>query len=253
MKKIIYSVLIVQILFFTACSKDIAEDRVTIDFEDFLIKWDLLDIHKNACTSITDAIKLPEKWSKEDCDNFANLPAETFYSMSTCGLLETLLDYPFNRLQGPWCSTCSDSNLPGVTMFNDKLRRDKVVTELFGRDDCFSVLASEYLRIIEDERESGAQIKYFETLLSSDMCMLALNKNEKVKLMAMALKRGMGETEFLMNSSYIMIAIMKAFNYPPFMKKVNANLKEYTFGYSNLNDYDILKYAKIFLNEQNLK
>ena len=244
MNKLMYLVLIMQMLFFTACSKN-----NSLDFETYLEKWDLV-IYQNVCTSITDAIKLPENWNKEDLDNFANLPAETFYSMSTCGLLETLLDHPTNRMNGPWCMTCSDSNLPGVTMFNDKLRTDKVAIEFFGRNDCFSVLASKYLLIIGDKRELDAQIQYFEMLLSSDMCMLAMNKNEKVKLMAMALERGKGKTEFLRSSAYIMIATMKAFNYPPFMNEVNANLIESTSGYSNLNDYNILKYAKDFLNEQ---
>ena len=231
MKKLIYSVLIVQILFFTACSnndsQDVAEASVTIDFETFLEEWDLVTFYQNICTSITDAFKFPEPWTKEETENFANLPAEIFYSMSTCGLLETLLDHPFNRVFGPWCATCSNSSLPGVTMFSDKVRRDKVAIELFGRDDCFSVLASKYLIIIGDERGTDSQIQYFEMLMASDMCMLAMNKNEKIKLMAMALERGMGKTEFLENSSYIMIAIMKSFNYPPFMNKVNPHCSFY--------------------------
>ena len=249
MKKSVCFVLIIQLMF-TACMNNSSD--ASGSFDAFLEKWDELSSYPNVCTSVADAFIFPENWTREDLDNFANLPDAIFCSMSTCGLLKTLLEHPTNRMTGPWCFYCNSNDLPGVTMFNNKLRSDKVVVELFERDDCFSVLASKYLTIIKEKKEIDFQIRYFEMLLASDMCMTALNEKEKIMLMAMAMALGKKgyDTDFLSSTPYIMIAIMRACNYTPFINEVSSNLVECTWGYCNINEYDILKYAERFLNEK---
>jgi hypothetical protein len=237
---------------FTACFNDSLNESNTFDV--FLEKWDGLIPYQNVCTSATDAFKFPENWTREDLDNFENLAAENFYSMSTCGLLETLLDHPTNRMLGPWCTTCSNSNLPGVTLFNNKLREDKIVTELFERNDRFSVLASKYLTIIKDKKEHSGQIAYFEMLLASDMCMTSLNESEKTMFMAMALEKVKDKSEniHIDETYHIIVAIMKSSNYEPFLNEFGTEWTESLIGYTicYVSQNEILKYAKQFLNEQ---
>jgi hypothetical protein len=242
-------------LLFAACSDNLLNNELSSfndagSYEAFLEKWDVLNSYKNACTSVTDAFLFPENWTEEDLTAFDNLPEERFRLMSTCGLLKTLLEHPTNRMTGTWCVYCSDSKLQGVTNFNNSLQINRAAMELFERDDCFPVLASNYLTLIKEKREINSQIRYFEMLLASDMCMSALSKAEKVLLMAMALEKKGSDKEFLTSAPYIMTSIMRTCNYAPFMKDVSPNLVEYTLGYSNINDYDIIRYAKQFLNEQ---
>ena len=262
MKKSVYFILIAQMTL-AACLKDSSDS-----FDAFLEEWDLLNISQNNyCKTVSDAYEYPEMWTLEEAEKFQMLPAETFSSMSTCGLLETLLIHP-NNIFGPWCIFCSGIfNTPGVTSFNMKHRASKVAVELFNRDDCFSVMSSKYLNIIKiNKKQKLKEIDYFEMLLASDMFMEALNEKEKVQLMAMALERkfdknlpeGQNPSEdelvyFLSVTPHIMIAIMKAFDYAPFMSEVGVSLKESLWGYHNLNDHDIIEYAKNFLNEHKHK
>jgi len=245
MKKTIYFVLIMQ-LTLTACQKTPIN---THSFEAFLEEWAMLTPYQDVCTSATDAIKLPENWTEDDLENFV-ISDETVRLMSTCGLLITLLEHPTNRMTGPWCTHCSSLELPGITMFNDRLRADRIAIELFTRNDCFAVLASKYLHILKEDRESNFQIQYFEMLLASDLSMVALSKKERILLMAMALERQINKDELFPGTPYIMIAIMKFSDYAPFMKEVSPFLIEGTLGYRNLNDYDIVKYVKLFLNDK---
>jgi len=241
MKKSVYLILIL-LLVHTDCSNNL------MDNDDVFLQTFLEKLDHYQCDA-TDAILYPEFWTSEEREAFV-VSAETINSMSTCGLLLTLLEYPDNRLLGPWSSTNSNLLTPGVTDFNNKLRMDKIAVELFERIDCFPVLSSEYLEIINEKmKEYSAQTAYFEMLLASDMCMSALNAGEKNQLMALALQMKRSEGAFFC-SPYIMIAIMKSCNYAPFMKEINPYLVEMTFGYNNLDDYDILKYAKKFLKEQ---
>ena len=247
MKKTIYFLLLIQLIF-TACFQD--SQNESDSFELFLDKWRLRNLsNEEKCTSVSDKVKYPDPFTEEISKTF-EIPNETINMMSTCGLLETLLDCPPRRMLGPWCSTCSNIYYPGVSNFNKSLLQIKEAIELFKREDCFSVLASKYLAIIKEKKEHNGQIAYFEMVLASDMCMLKLDLNEKIQLMAMAFEKVKNKSPNIHVSEtyHIMIAIMRVCNYSPFMNEVNANLVETAFGY-NLNDYDILKYAKNFLNE----
>ena len=257
MKKSVYILLIIPLLF-TACAKDAPDSG---SFDDFMEEWGLSVYSLNVCTSVQDAVKYPEPWTAEVAATFV-IPDETVHSMSTCGLLETLLEHPTNRMLGPWCTICSSLSYPGVTNFNQVLQGNKVAIELFKRSDCASVLASKYLDFIKNKKEISGQIKYFEMLLSSDMCMGTLSETEKIQLIAMALERTKYDEERVNETCHIMIAIMQSCDYAPFCEEVSPKLQETTFGYtlsedaySNLvGSYTdlIIRYAKQFLNDLKL-
>ena len=249
MKNTIYILFIMQLIL-SACSQD--SQNESDSFETFLDKWNLRsNLNEEKCTSVSDSVKYPDPFTKEIAETFA-IPDEIIHNMSTCGLLETLLDCPPRRMLGPWCTTCSNSNLPGITMFNEELLNIKEAVEFFKRYDCFSVLSYKYLTIIKEKKEQSGQIAYFEMVLASDICMSVLNESEKIQLIAMALEKVKNKNSIIhiVETCHIMIAVMKACDYSPFMNEVSANIVEGTFGY-NIGDYDIQKYAKDFLNEMN--
>ena len=110
MKKLVYILLIVPLLFM-ACSKDEDIEDASFNFEsfeEFLYYWNLMP-YQNVCPSVTGAV-VPESVDRNVLENFV-IPEETIRSMTTCGLLETLLEYPFNRL-GPWSYLISNTDYP---------------------------------------------------------------------------------------------------------------------------------------------
>ncbi|MDR2910337.1 MAG: hypothetical protein LBV47_03085 [Bacteroidales bacterium] len=270
MKKFFYLILVVQLLTI-ACNNtpndDLIDDLTNNSsdaFEAFIEQQEaIINSYENICPPVTDAIDYPEPWTVDIAKTFV-IPDETINSMSTCGLLATLLEHPENGMFRPWCTYCSNSELPGVTMLNDELRENKVAVELFKRDDYFSVLASKYLTIIEKKEYYYGQTEYFEMLLASDMCMSMLNENEKIQLMVMALKKATSKSESIgvNETCHIMVAVMQSCNYILFKKDVGTKLRETSMGYSmdisddimylGLNSHSdiIVKYAKKFLNEK---
>ena len=259
MKKTSYFIFIV-LLALTACDKDSLDSSSS--FDTFLDNWEPLKSYQNGCISATDAIKYPEPWTLEVAETFV-ISDETILSMSTCGLLQTWLDYP-PRALGPWCTYCSNLNLPGITIFNNDLQADNIAMELVGRNDCVTVLMSKYLSIIKTKEKPSGKERTFEMLLASDICMSVLNEKEKILFMAMALEKMSYETDPVNETCHIMVAIMQACNFTPFLEEVGKNLRETMLGYTISNASDgllhtglgdfsdiIEKYAKQFLNEQN--
>jgi len=223
---------------------------------------------QNVCPDVTDAVKFPVPWTV-DVERTFVISDNTIRSMSTCGLLVTLMEYP--------SPPSASSNLynPSVTEFNSSLRKNKIAIEFFKRRDCFPVLASKYLTLINENEcrpmEGGfrvGKIDYIEKLLASDLCMSVLNKNKKNQLMAMALafeeKNRVCYNEIFLAQTYtIMISIMLWDNYTPFIENVGPRIREGAVGYYLVeSNGDILcncllfshvelivKYAKEFLNE----
>jgi len=130
---------------------------------------------------------------------------------------------------------------------------NKAAVELFKRDECISVLASKYLTVIKQKEETD-RTEYFEILLSSDMCMKALNEREKILFMAMALERVKNKSESIRTKEplHIIVAIMKSCNYVPFLNEFGTEWTEGTWGYGICSVYEnkIIEYAKQFLNEK---
>ena len=215
----------------------------------FLEDWDLTP-YLNVCDSVTDAVilDLPEKGWKLREDPWI-IDDDTVRSMSTCGLLETMMlhrhapsIFPFDH------NVSQDLRFPGVVHFNRNLWNNKVAVEFFKREDCISVLASKYLSLMPatmiDANYSYLQwMLVVEMLMSSDMCMSLLSEKEKILFMAMALERAkilfieIGSdldryAVYLRGTYHIMIAVMKLYNYTPFMEEVWPKIRDWRNGYS---------------------
>ena len=275
MKKLLYFIFIVQLLFATCTTKPPDEPPEPLDpeLEAFVDEWGLRP-YLYVCKSVKDAVKYPEPWNNDIEQTFV-IPDETIRSMSTCGLLETMLNYsflfPLLKTWGPSEAYILSFN---VTMFNNDLREYKAAVEFFNRDNFFPVLVSKYLPVINandfvifnETRDDYVFVNHIEMLLSSDMCMSLTNEREKNQLMAMALERiKYTENNYSAYATpcHIMIAIMKSSRYEPFMQDIEPRLIESTYGYAmrepDGNYLDghhyrdiIMEYANQFLNEQKL-
>jgi len=255
---------IILALALNGCSADLDNSQdFDTDFNELLIKWELS--YQNVCTTVEDAVKLPEPWNVDVARTFI-IPDETIRSMSTCGLLDTYLTFP----------SYPDPNggnffNPAITEFNANLQENKVALALFERSDYFPVLASKYLTCIKEikQMEKNSHDRIFEDvddlewLLASDMCMKVTDEKEKNQLMAMALafeEKSKINGHILLNSYNIMIAIMLWCDYDPFIKEIGPRIREGAGGYYLIRDDGsdviigsdidlILKYANEFLNE----
>ena len=216
----------------------------------FLEDWDLTP-YLNVCDSVTDAVilDLPEKGWKLREDPWI-IDDNTVRSMSTCGLLETMMLHKDTPLVFPFDHISSqDRTIPGVANFNSKLRTNKVAVEFFKREDCISALVSKYLSIMPAALIDLNSYSYFqwmivvEMLISSDMCMSLLSEKEKILFMAMALERAkilfieIGSdlemySGYITGTLHIMIAVMKLYNYTPFIEEVWPKLMDCMFGYA---------------------
>ena len=263
MKKFLYLALVIPIVL-TSCSKKWngdepePEPEPEIDlfnfetFEEFIDFWDLTP-YQSVCTSVTDAFDgYPNSmWSLE----YIAIPDEVVLSMSTCGLLETLLTHPANRVRGPWNPPIEFINrydIPGVDFFNDSLNVNNVAVELFKRDDCFSVMASKYLNVIKEKAETYGMIRYLDMLFASNMCMSAFNEKEKILSVAMALERSRQYQPgyiHILEPCHILAVTMRSCNYTPFLNEFGYTWGQSRDGYDfwGLED-NIITHAKQFLN-----
>ena len=259
-----------------SCVANMSDNEIN-SFGDFNFDGSLSEWNKtfqNVCPSVTDAVMRPVIWNVDVERSFV-ISDNTIKSMSTCGLLVTLLEFPVYPPMNN--STVS----PSVTEFNAVLQKSKLAKEFFKRHDCFPVLVSKYLTLINEFKcfpmEGGfeaPQIDYIEKLLASDLCMSVLDNNKKNQLMAMALafeekNRGcFTDVIFLPQTYTIMISIMQVRNYTPFIEEVGPRIREASAGYylddEPIGDIQyfcltvsdaklIVKYAKDFLNEQKTK
>ena len=260
MKKFLYLALVIPIVL-ASCSKQRGEPEPEpeIDpfnfetFEEFIDFWDLTP-YQSVCTSVTDAFD--EYPSMYRYDYFA-IPDEVVLPMSTCGLLETLLTHPVNRVWGPWNPPFEFANSifhPGVDFFNDSLNVNNVAVELFKRDDCFSVMASKYLDIIKGKTTTSGVTGYLDLLFASNMCMSAFNEKEKILSVAMALERSRQYQPgyiHILEPCHILAVTMRSCNYTPFLKEFGYTWSQGRNGYDfwGLED-NIITHAKQFLKEK---
>jgi len=254
----------------TSCSRN-SSDALD-SFGSFLEEWDLLIYQKGVCPTVTDAVIYPKPWTKEVEESFF-IPDETVQTMSTCGLLETLMTHPQNFT--PWFATSisSEMYIPAFTIFNENLWKNNVAVELFKRDDFFTVLASKYLSLLKVNRDKQPErVAYLEILLVSDMCMDVLNEREKYQLVAMALERMKYDT-YVIETRHIMAVIMRDFNYTPLLEEVEKKWYDPQHGYLQVNFWNedgtkwlethfgyiicivdiVEKHAEIFLKNKILK
>ncbi|SFK46215.1 hypothetical protein SAMN05216357_102252 [Porphyromonadaceae bacterium KH3CP3RA] len=262
MKKLLYISYLA--LVFAGCSQD--DDLSSVTRDDWNAIKSRYGTYQQRCGSVSDGIQYPANWTIKDAEAFV-VSDETIRSMSTCGLLDTYLTHP-ERVLGPWCEVCSYSLHPGVTEFNNMVNNDKILKEIFGRNNCVEVLASRYLSMIEQGEEVIGRKKCLEMIIASDACISLLKEEERVQFMMMALKMMNREKKLLKEPRHILVAIMKAGNYTPFLTEASKDgkysafktedgvgdpqrngLSENTWGY-DICVYDVVeKYAKRFLND----
>ena len=221
----------------------------------FLEDWDLTP-YLNVCDAVTDAVVIDIQTLRDSLKSGEGLVGmdiwkindDTVRSMSTCGLLETMIRNEGNYFGGfPFDHFKSDLRFPGIANFNSKLRTNKVAVEFFKREDCISVLVSKYLSLMPaamiDVNSYLQRMIVVEMLISSDMFMSLLSEKEKILFMAMALERAkilfieIGSdidmyAVYLRGTYHIMIAVMKLYNYTPFMEKVWPKLRDWRNGYA---------------------
>jgi hypothetical protein len=256
MKKIIYIFFI--IFLFIGCSNDIPiNDKLNELWNEIKSKY---IAYQQICADISNVVQYPSPWTKEAEETFI-IPDETICSMNSCELIETWLTHP-DRVLGPWCVLCSNLSYPGVTYFNNRVFNDRVLKELFERNDYVSILTARYLSVIEQNNENLKIVECLEMLLASDICMSALTDDEQLQLLIMALKKIENDKAHGKTTRHIMVAVMIAYNYTPFINEKNNYYMPYsvksekngfnedTFGYV-ICDFDVVEqYAKQFLNEK---
>ena len=248
MKKSVYFLLI-ALLAFVNCAKDSKDIGFDYGFDSFMGEWDLSIYQVGVCESVTDAAIYPVPWTFDFV-----ITDETVCAMSTCGLLETLLTHPRNKISA-WSYPSSSIYFPAFATFNEELCANNVAVELFKREDCFLVLASKYISFlnVDLENEYVPYISYFQILLASDLCMDSLDEIEKIQLTAMALERikiSIKNENHAKDTRHIMAVIMRDFNYAPFMEEVGAEWLDMLWGYQ-ICYFDVVeKYAIQFLNDK---
>jgi len=250
------------------CSKRTEEEPFDEELDAFLKEWDLAFYYQNTCRKVNDAVKVSVTFGEPFKITEVDISDKAIAKMSTCGLLETMLISRLVSVLGPWMGG-SQLYVPGITIFNSTLQSHPVALEFFSRSDCFPVMASRFLIFIkEGPTYPPTQLPNFAMIAASDISMELLSRNEKVQLMAIAVKTLEKWISVLWVSGrnelgQLMIAIMQSCHYAPFMEDVGARLFETTYGYSfYLQDgiyYEglespphldiILEYAMQFLNE----
>jgi len=222
---------------------------------------------KNVFCIITVMLLMFSSCNKVEDEGMYKISDKKVKSMNTSDLVDNLLDRPLGKYHmAPSCLVCSSLEFQGVTEFNKALKLDKVATELFKRDDCFSVLTKKYQTLIEEMNafSDHNRLGYFEMVLASDMCMSALNDQEKIQLLVLALEREETEIDKYLVSTvcHIMVSIMISCDYTPFVEDMVPLLHEtlggYTFdvpgsdllyiGFGEYHAEIIVNYARQFLN-----
>ncbi|MDR1919856.1 MAG: hypothetical protein LBQ65_09460, partial [Tannerellaceae bacterium] len=119
---------------------------------------------------------------------------------------------------------------------------------------------AKYQSVIEQKAEQSGWQACFEMLLASDICLSILNDEYRIQFLRMALEMADREKTHLVETRHIMLAIMKADNYTPFLTEAEkyyefgdtqrSGLSEWLRGY-DVCGFDVVeKYAKQFINEK---
>ncbi len=212
-----------------------------------------------ACFLVDDAITYPEPWTEEAANTFT-VTEDSLNNTSTCGLIQTFLNQPWNIL-GPWCSTCSNLSMDGMQYFNDRINQDKVISELFSREDGLDKLIGKYVSIIQDLKsweEHPGYLYSYEILLASEKMNEILADTISKELMILSMKMldiKKGNSEFLHENSiaitrHILVNILVQKNFEPLFSDYMADgfLETFISGYKICYDGDKVEtYAKMYL------
>ena len=217
----------------TSCSKEDTDPLVNSIWDE--IKTEYIS-NQTVCSGLApDRIVYPVPYTAEVEKRF-EIPDETVTAMSTCGLLDSYLNFP-PRVLGPWCHWCSfyPQPLAEIYWFADK--RDKVVVELISREDCIRIISERYANMVhtrnmyyygnDDPHFHGWKgvLQCFEMLIASNIFLEKLNEREMKNFMVMALKvleirnKNTDELGAPFETRHIMANIMLASKFEPFLEE----------------------------------
>lgn len=241
------------------CSNETDEDTSLSDADLIISTYN--NETNDACSSADDAILYPSPWTKEESERFTIAEAQ-LKNTSACGLIQTYFNQPWNML-GPWCGICSDLFMNGIKSFNEKVNHDKVLNELFTREDATKKLIGRYVSIIQDLGSMEAHPGYldsFEMLLASDQMNKILTDTASDDLIVLALKMitlKKDNTAFknsIAITRHIIVNCLLRNQFTPFLSAylVNGSLETYLYGYKVCNeDGKMEDYARMYLKTKN--
>ena len=165
------------------------------------------------------------------------IPYKDVSQSETYHLLEAVIDYVDKNQAILIAFPSSNMNHQSVTHFNEYFNNSEEAIALFKRKDCGFVLISTYLdflmskkyQTIDSEWWGNKFFTFLELVLSSEMCMSAINVAEKVHLMVLSFE-SLKYEPYRLRHFNIMISIMLSSNYPPFVKDLKPLLRETTMG-----------------------
>lgn len=258
--KVLICISLYTILIYS-CKKDSDEDIILSEADNIIA---LYSVKTNFDCSLTeDAISYPNPWTKEAANTFI-VTEDELNITSTCGLVQTFFNQPWNIL-GPWCSTCSDLSINGMKYFNDRINQDVVSLELFSREDVLNKLTGKYISTIHNLKSLESHPGYlysFEILLASDNINKILTDKVSKELMTLAMKMidiKKGNVEFNNENSlaitrHIIVNILFQKQYEPFLSAnlINGSLETFISGYKVCyDDNKVENYARMYLTNQN--
>ncbi len=175
-----------------SCNKTIETNTVEVKADQIIDSY-LNPSHHNdsdyKCMQITDAIVYPVPWTQEKAKTFS-ISEDTLQNMSTCGLIQTYINQPWNSL-GPWCTICSNSTMNGMDYFNNKIANNTVAVELFTRADVVEkslIRYINYMKNLESIVDNPGTLYSFELLLASKQFNDLLTKKVSSQLLILAMK-----------------------------------------------------------------
>ena len=257
---LIINSLILFLIIALACQKAVDYNPIIHQADDIIMSYS--DDSNFDCSFVEDAIIYPEPWTNEVANMFT-IAKDELKSISTCGLIQTFFNQPWNIL-GPWCTICSDYSIDGVQYFNDRVIKDAILTELFSREDALNKLIGKYIGFIQDietaEKHQGL-LNSYEILLSSELLNEILVDSVADELMVLALKMIAVKKEnslFKADNSlaitrHILTNILLQKRYEPFLTDclVDSALETSISGYKVCYDSDrVENYAKKYLTEE---
>lgn len=258
--KVLICISLYTILIYS-CKKDSDEDIILSEADNIIA---LYSVKTNFDCSLTeDAISYPNPWTVEAANTFT-VTEDELNITSTCGLVQTFFNQPWNIL-GPWSSTSSDISINGLRYFNDRINQDAVLLELFTRDDALDKITGKYIAAIKDLKsfeDHPGFLFSFEILLTSDKINKILTDKVSKELMILAMKMidiKKGNVEFNNENSlaitrHILANILFQKQYEPFLSAnlINGSLETFISGYKVCyDDNKVENYARMYLTNQN--
>ena len=189
-KALILSMIILSLLL--SCSKKVDNDPLITEADNIINSY-MNRSHSSEsnykCLQITDAIVYPSPWTQETANTFSISEAK-LKEMSTCGLIQTYLNQPWNLL-GPWCTTCNNSTINGIDYFNDRIANNVIATELFTRHDGIEKLLIRYINYMQNLKsivDKPGTLYSFELLLACEQFNNKSNDIISDQLLILAIK-----------------------------------------------------------------